>query len=61
MAARRAKEKFGMNAMTKNLEASLQQAVDMGPPPYGPWTLLLAVIALLALVVSLIALKVPRT
>ena len=59
-AARRAKEKFGMEAMAANLEISLKEAVAMGPTPFGFWPALL-VLGLLGILLAAIASVVLMT
>lgn len=53
-AARRAKEKFGMEAMAADLESSLKEAVAMGRTPFGFWPALF-VLGLLGTLLAAIA------
>ncbi|THH30810.1 hypothetical protein EUX98_g3373 [Antrodiella citrinella] len=59
-ASKRAKEKFGMEAMARDLEVSLSQAVQMGTPPFGVGSVLVAVLALLGFFVTVLALLLVR-
>ncbi|KAH8100331.1 alpha-1,3-mannosyltransferase ALG2 [Cristinia sonorae] len=53
-ALRRAREMFGMEAMARDLDDALKEAVDMGPPPYGIWTVVSAILALMGLLVGIL-------
>lgn len=59
-ASKRAKEKFGMEAMARDLEVSLRRAVQMGAPPFGVGSVLVAMLALLGFFVTVLALLLVR-
>ena len=55
-ARRRAKEKFGMEAMARDLESALEETVKLGPvpAPVALWAVVAAILAVLAYVLRML-------